>query len=143
MSNRYPCPNPICTYEFDPEQLAGAASVTCPKCGIVIQLRAQPAAATVTAPAAVPLARPIALPAPGGKWDQNPALRNAMDGSLLAFQRSDPPAWFVLAARDYKDHDPSPRELDDEARARLGAYFKNISTEPAKDAPLRAADPVA
>ena len=22
MSNRYPCPNPICTYEFDPAQLA-------------------------------------------------------------------------------------------------------------------------
>jgi hypothetical protein len=222
MSNRYPCPNPICTYEFDPAQLAGAASVTCPKCGIVIQLRAQPAATTVTTPAAVPLARPVAspapaadpfaappaadatpivrarkgqkghdwlmyvaliggflvvlgigagavinqlrgpgggpggpamsltntdlnvrLPAPGGKWDQNPALRNAIDGSLLAFQRSDPPAWFVLAARDYKDHDPSPRELDDEARARLASYFKNVDTEPAKDAPLRAADPVA
>src|SRR5947209_2344895 len=59
MSNRYPCPNPICTYEFDPAQLAGAASVTCPKCGIVIQLRAQPAAA---APAAVPMARPVAAP---------------------------------------------------------------------------------
>src|SRR5262249_3489150 len=71
-----------------------------------------------------------------------PELRKAIESSLLALQRPDPPAWFILAARDFKDHDPSPRELDDEARAKLG-YFKNVDTEPAKDAPLKPTDPIA
>src|SRR5438046_1257450 len=63
MSNRYPCPNPTCTYEFDAAQLAGAASVPCPKCGIVIQLRAQPATVPMARPVApAPLARPAAPP---------------------------------------------------------------------------------
>src|SRR5262245_1645248 len=216
MSNRYPCPNPTCTFEFDSAQLVGAASVTCPKCGIVIQLRAQPAVPmarpVATAPMAAPAAPPtppmtasagtapilrprkgpagrdwltyvaviggfivllaagigavinqlrgptssifsgdkpftstdfnVRLAAPGGKWDSNPELRKAVESSLLALQRSEPSAWFILAARDFKDHDPSPRELDDEARTKL-SYFKNVDTEPAKDAPLKSADAIA
>ena len=84
----------------------------------------------------------VRLPAPGGNWDPNPELRKAIESSLLALQRPEPAAWFVLAARDFKDHDPSARSLDDEARAKLG-YFKNVDTEPAKDARRLPADPVA
>src|SRR5512132_1885635 len=65
MNQSYPCPNPICTHEFDPAQLAGAAAVTCPKCGMVIQLQATPAAppvatqVTAAPPPGVPMARAV------------------------------------------------------------------------------------
>ena len=59
MSQRQPCPNPMCVHQFDPAELAGAASVTCPSCGLVIQLRASPAAIQTAPPPAVPMARPV------------------------------------------------------------------------------------
>src|SRR5262245_18165163 len=40
MSQFYPCPNPMCAHQFTAQDLAGVASVTCPRCGMVIQLRA-------------------------------------------------------------------------------------------------------
>jgi hypothetical protein len=40
MSELYPCPNPVCAHKFTAQDLAGVASVTCPQCGMVIQLRA-------------------------------------------------------------------------------------------------------
>src|SRR5262245_4679650 len=54
MSQLYPCPNPMCTHQFTAQDLSGVASVTCPRCGMVIQLRAAaprpPAAPTVAMP---------------------------------------------------------------------------------------------
>ncbi|MFL5339940.1 MAG: hypothetical protein ACJ8F7_07305 [Gemmataceae bacterium] len=202
MATRYRCPNPVCTHEFDPAQLVGVASVTCPLCGMVIQLRAAPAAAPPpAAPTAQPVApvapQPVAEPsdgtpilrtrkvargrdwvtysvliglflilvglgvgaavrrmadnpgitggnepmnntdlnvsfeAPGSAWERNNNLRDKMPVALLAFQRGDN-TWFALDARDFKDHDPSPQELDDEARTRLKGYFQNIETEPGR-----------
>jgi len=67
MSQRYPCPNPVCLHEFAAADLA-AASVTCPMCGMVIQLRAAPATPSVPPAATVALPRsalanvPMALP---------------------------------------------------------------------------------
>ncbi len=58
MSQRYPCPNPVCKHEFEAAQLVGVAVVTCPQCGMVIQLQAQPAA--------VPMASPVRAVPPGG-----------------------------------------------------------------------------
>jgi hypothetical protein len=64
MSQRYPCPNPVCTHEFEPAQLVGVAGVICPKCGMAIQLQpnSAPIAGQVTAnpPAGVPMARAVA-----------------------------------------------------------------------------------
>src|SRR5262245_38437126 len=57
MSQRYPCPNPVCKHEFDAAQLVGVAAVNCPQCGMVIQLQAQPA---------VPMASPVRAAPPGG-----------------------------------------------------------------------------
>lgn len=79
MSQSYPCPNPICTHEFDPAQFAGVAAVTCPKCGMMIQLQASPAsppvATRVTAvpPAGVPMARAVPLAQPVNVTPSSPA----------------------------------------------------------------------
>src|SRR6266404_3788311 len=63
MAKRYGCPNPVCTHEFDPAELSGVASVTCPRCGMMIQLRAAPATAVAPQPDVAP-APPITAPAP-------------------------------------------------------------------------------
>jgi len=223
MATRYRCPNSSCTHEFDPAQLVGVNSVTCPLCGMVIQLRA--ALTPASAPEApAPMAEPVAsarasastaptLPEPaapvgapivrarqgpkehdwitytvliglflvlvglgvgaalqrmlerpkqgsgneamkntdlnvsfgnpGGDWQRNNSLRDKMPVSLLAYQRVEPPAWFALDARDFRDHDPTPKELDDEARARLNGYFQNVETEPGKAGPLKESDLIA
>src|SRR5260370_34814360 len=85
----------------------------------------------------------VSFDAPGSAWQRNNSLRDKMPVSLLAFQRAEPPAWFTLDARDYQDHGPTPKELDDEARARLNGYFQNVETEPGKAGPLKDTDPIA
>src|SRR5262245_59841100 len=61
MSQLFPCPNPMCAHQFTAQDLLGVASVTCPRCGMVIQLRAaapKPPAAVVAAPPAYGPAEP-------------------------------------------------------------------------------------
>jgi hypothetical protein len=206
MSQLYPCPNPMCTHQFTAQDLSGVASVTCPRCGMVIQLRAAqpkpPAAPTVAMPqqvlaapvAAAPVEAPDDPTAPivrarprarsrdaltytlviggflllasfgvigfivssrggglgrilGGRggyknsalnyhfdpnvsgWEENAAMKNAMGVSELVLRRGDAPAYFALDVLDYKDHNPSERELDGEARRKLKAMFpKNLET---------------
>lgn len=252
MTTRYPCPNPTCIHEFDGSELAGAASVTCPVCGMVLQLRANPAAAqNVTAaapvaqPAAVPLATtvsavpfaqpvhpiPQALPvtqpmsmaaraaapvaeaapnvfddgapivrgtrtpkrrdwltytaviggfillvgfgvgaylvgfrggsvgdtsfspsrstdfniqfqSPGKPWQSHEGLKASLPASLLAMHRENPSAWMAIDARKF-DHDPAPRELDAEARRKLGKYLRNLETDPPVGSPPKEGDSVA
>lgn len=55
MGKHYPCPMIGCQHEFTEEDLAGVASVTCPKCKSVIQLRHAPAPTTPTAPVNAPI----------------------------------------------------------------------------------------
>jgi hypothetical protein len=55
MPRRLPCPNPACTQVFDPEAVAGAASLVCPRCGTRFQFRA----AAPAARPAVPVAEPV------------------------------------------------------------------------------------
>src|SRR5436309_3351439 len=35
MPETFPCPNPVCTQVFSPEDVRGVSSLTCPKCGTV------------------------------------------------------------------------------------------------------------
>src|SRR5438128_938126 len=71
---RLPCPNPMCSHVFTPEQVQGAAALLCPLFGTRFQFRpgeakAQPAKPVKANPAAaarssgVPLAKPVAAPA--------------------------------------------------------------------------------
>jgi hypothetical protein len=252
MSQSLRCPNPICTHVFGAAELAGVASASCPRCGMVVQFRtlaAPPAAsgtaATIALPTAppagvpmaqpvkaVPLARPVApsppmasaafqsaRPAPppippvaenrgpivrarhlsrsrdwltypiafgvflllcalgvvgylvsqrgtldsrtrdGGfknsdynfafdpknaKWQESVELKNKLGVSQLALKHSEPSGFFAVDVIDYHDHNPTPRELDDEARKKLKDWFpKNVETEPLKDAPPQTADRIA
>src|SRR5262249_33757569 len=91
LANRYGCPNPICTQQFDATPLSGAASVTCQQCGLVVPLKpsGQALASTIakgnpigaphpakavangSVPTSAPIlpntVRPVAVPVPVGK----------------------------------------------------------------------------
>jgi hypothetical protein len=65
----YPCPNPICSHTFTPEEVHSAAALKCPVCGQVFQFRtgaapAQPGPhAAKPVPGPLPSRIPIAKPA--------------------------------------------------------------------------------
>jgi hypothetical protein len=40
MPASFPCPNPTCPHDFSPEEVQGATSLVCPRCGAVFQFRA-------------------------------------------------------------------------------------------------------
>ncbi|MCI0642528.1 MAG: hypothetical protein L0Y70_25910, partial [Gemmataceae bacterium] len=42
MASELPCPNPVCTHVFAPEEVQSAAALRCPQCGQVFQFRAGP-----------------------------------------------------------------------------------------------------
>lgn len=56
-----PCPNPRCTHVFPTAAVAGAATLRCPRCGTVFQLRPGAADPRRTVPVARPVA-PLATP---------------------------------------------------------------------------------
>ena len=65
----FPCPNPVCTHEFSPEEVHSAGALKCPVCGQVFQFRAgaiptkptsRPGQPALKQP---PLAKPVAKPA--------------------------------------------------------------------------------
>jgi hypothetical protein len=249
VANRYPCPNPICTHQFEAAQMTGVASVTCPQCGMVIKLTptelakgkaipkgipvAPPQASKTTANGSVPTAapvapgaaRPVAVAVPlhveqpaasqlagldagpilraappkknrdwltytlwlggfflllslavgaflvqmtgglgGGRsgppvlkstdrnysfekldktWNLNEDLKIKLNIDGFVYQRDDPACWLALDTRDFKDHNPSPKELDQEARKKLIEYFRGVETEPPAGAALKNGQPIA
>ncbi|HEV3258239.1 MAG TPA: hypothetical protein VG013_15260 [Gemmataceae bacterium] len=61
MSNGFPCPNPSCSHVFPRASVAASGSLTCPRCGMVFQFRAD--AETAKASPAVRPAPPPDKPA--------------------------------------------------------------------------------
>jgi hypothetical protein len=73
----------------------------------------------------------VVIERPSGAWQENASLRDKLQVSLIALQRNEPPGWLIIDAKDFKDHDPTALELDDEARRKLSIYFeKTLETEP-------------
>jgi hypothetical protein len=62
MTRQLPCPNPSCPQVFDPEAVAGAASLVCPLCGTRFQFRAQSRAAPATPAVVEPAPSDLAFP---------------------------------------------------------------------------------
>jgi hypothetical protein len=60
---------------------------------------------------------------PRAPWAQDKGVEREL-GANFAMRRSDPNAWFALAARDYKDRTPRDDEMLREAVARLRKLFK-------------------
>ena len=92
MTNDFPCPNPTCTHVFPRAIITGAASLHCPRCGMVFQFRANaPAAKMAAAPAASRTAKtagppkvivPSApMPATRGVTPRAPSIPSAMPGT--------------------------------------------------------------
>jgi hypothetical protein len=52
--SQFPCPNPVCTHSFAPEQVQSAGTLKCPVCGQSFQFRAGAAPAQPTPPSAQP-----------------------------------------------------------------------------------------
>ncbi len=63
MPGTLPCPNPACSHVFSPQEVRGAASLTCPKCGHVFRFAAGRAATTPRKPAP-PVKAPKPRPTP-------------------------------------------------------------------------------
>lgn len=249
MANRYPCPNPICTHQFDAAQMTGAASITCPQCGMVIQLKPGDPASGKAVPRGIPVAppqtaksvangsvptaspvvpgaaRPVAVavplpaenPAPsqlaglnagsivrattpkksrdwltytlwlggfflllslavgaflvqmtggfrGGPtgppvlkssdrnyafekldkpWNLNEDLKIKLNIDGFVYQRDAPLCWLAVDTRDFKDHNPTAKELDLEARKKLIEYFRGVETNPPVGAALQNGQPIA
>src|SRR5207244_464863 len=77
-------------------------------------------------------------------WEENVGYKNKIGVSQLVLQRSGVEGYFALDVIDFKDHTPTPRELDDEARRKLKALFtKNLETDPPKDNPPAETEAVA
>jgi hypothetical protein len=67
----FPCPNPVCTHAFSPDEVQGASSLKCPKCGTLFQFGSAPAAPPRSsgtgkrpAPPSVKLSGPPSKPPP-------------------------------------------------------------------------------
>jgi hypothetical protein len=63
MPKDFPCPNPACTHTFPAESVAAASVLACPKCGSVLPLRSQVAAAVPKASVVAPPRTPASSPA--------------------------------------------------------------------------------
>ncbi len=88
MSNAFACPNPACPHEF-PATAAGAAVLTCPRCGTVFQLRAgAPSVASGTASA--PRPRPVPPPSVPLSQPVEPAPADELDFGAVAPRRPGP-----------------------------------------------------
>lgn len=62
MAQTFPCPNPVCTHAFTPDAVRGAASLTCPRCGLVFDFRSPPGSKPVVPVAKSPVPPPRAAP---------------------------------------------------------------------------------
>jgi hypothetical protein len=70
---------------------------------------------------------------PKSGWKQDNDTRLHLKANCLAMKRSNPQAWFALAARDFKNHAPNKEEVTKEAVNRLEGYFKEVEWDPAPD----------
>jgi hypothetical protein len=70
---------------------------------------------------------------PAGSWKQDNEARVHVKANLLAMRRTNPDAWFALAARDFKTRTPDKNEVIKEAEKRLAGYFQQFEWDPAKD----------
>jgi len=73
---------------------------------------------------------------PGGSWKQDNEARVHVKANLLAMRRTNPDAWFALAARDFKTRTPDKNEATTEAVKRLEGYFHGLEWDPAPDSSL-------
>jgi hypothetical protein len=73
---------------------------------------------------------------PDSAWKQDNQTRVHVKANLLAMRRTNPDAWFALAARDFKSHTPDKTEVTEEAVKRLGGYFQQLEWDPAPDSSL-------
>lgn len=70
---------------------------------------------------------------PESAWKQNNQIRMNVKANLLAMTRSNPNAWFALAARDFKTSTPEKAQVIDEGVKRLEGYFQELEWDPAPD----------
>jgi hypothetical protein len=68
---------------------------------------------------------------PKSPWTQDNEVRLQLKANVLVMRRTEPTAWFALAARDYKTRVPRDSEVLEEAVSRLSGYFKNLEWEQA------------
>jgi hypothetical protein len=73
---------------------------------------------------------------PDAAWKQDNQARVHVKANLLAMRRTDPDAWFALAARDFKTRTPSKTEVIDEAVKRLEGHLRQFEWDPAPDGSL-------
>jgi hypothetical protein len=70
---------------------------------------------------------------PESAWKQDSQTRLNVKANLLAMKRSNPNAWFTLAARGFKNRTPEKKEVIDEAVKRLEGYFQELEWDPGQD----------
>jgi hypothetical protein len=80
---------------------------------------------------------------PGSQWKRDDETREEFKVSLFTIKRANPSAWVAMHAFDYGSRNPTPRELEEEARNRLGRFFKNLESDPAKGEPIKATADIA
>src|SRR5438445_5099293 len=73
---------------------------------------------------------------PSGSWKQDNEARVHVKANLLAMRRTNPDAWFALAARDFKTQTPDKTKVTEEAVKRLEGYFQQFEWDPAPDGSL-------
>src|SRR5258708_7318141 len=73
---------------------------------------------------------------PQGPWIQDSQVRLQLKANLLAMRRTNPAAWFALAAQHYKNRIPPDSEVIEEAVSRLNGYFKSLEWESGSDGTL-------
>jgi hypothetical protein len=76
-------------------------------------------------------------------WNLNEDLKIKLNIDGFVYQRDNPACWLALDTRDFKDHNATAKELDQEARKRLIEYFRGVETEPPAGAPLKNGQPIA
>lgn len=66
---------------------------------------------------------------PGPAWKEDDTVRPFGVAQVKALRRTDPNAWLVLAARDYKTRAPRAGEMVEEVVNRLGEFFRGLEWE--------------
>lgn len=142
MPRRLPCPNPTCSQEFDPEAVAGAASLVCPSCGTRFQFRAATPVAEPVGAESSDFAfgtRPASAPRSARRRKRRPSSRAPLLVILVAVVAflgltAGGLVWYYSSSEGGDEDNPMPAQSNcrfrlpgrawkphDEARDRLGA----------------------
>src|SRR5579871_205071 len=62
MTQSLRCPNPICSHIFGESEIGGASSLSCPVCGMIVQIRTPEAQAAIPHDAPTVSAKPVRVP---------------------------------------------------------------------------------